>query len=115
MLLDDVLLTFFDALEPIRDVHPVSELVRFRLDEIKLGGIGKPTPDQGRGLQRPGSLPEAWRDESPELSIGGEARRDRSHVLRCDRLDEPLTNRLSHGRECTGVATLRTDFATVCC
>ena len=37
LLLDDVRLTFFDAIEPVRDVNSVSDLARLLIDERELG------------------------------------------------------------------------------
>jgi hypothetical protein len=48
VLLDDVGLVIFDALEPVRDVKAVAYFLRPRLDEVKLGRVREPASDERR-------------------------------------------------------------------
>jgi hypothetical protein len=100
MLLDDVVLTVLDTLEAKRDVQPVSDLLRLRLDELELRRIGVPPGDQRRGLQRAVPFPQARRQQRPELRVGSEARGDRVDILRRDGLYEPCPDSLRHRPEC---------------
>ena len=89
VLLDHVRLVIFDAFEPVRDVKPVADLLRPRLDKVELRRVGEPAGDQRRRLFGTRALAEAGRDERPKLDTAGETRRDRRRVLSSDRLHEP--------------------------
>ena len=47
VLLDDGGPVIFHAFEPVRDVEPVADLLRPRLDEAKLRRVGEPAGDRG--------------------------------------------------------------------
>ena len=96
VLLDDVGLVVFDAFEPVRDVEPVADFLRPRLDEVKLRRVGEPAGDQRRRLFGSRALAGAGRDERPKRDTGGEARRDRRCVLSGNRLHEPRPDRVRH-------------------
>ena len=96
VLLDDVGLVSFDAFEPVRDVEPVADLLRPRLDEAKLRRVGEPAGDQRRRLFGSRALAEAGRDERPKRDTRGEASRDRRRVLSRNRLHEPRPDRVRH-------------------
>ena len=96
VLLDDVGLVIFDPFEPVRDVEPVADLLRPRLDEAKFRRVGEPSGDQRRRLFGSGALAEAGRDERPKRDTGGEASRDCRLVLSGNRLHEPRPNQMRH-------------------
>ena len=70
VLLDDVGLVIFDAFEPVRDVEPVADFLRPRLDEVKLRRVGEPADNQRRRLFGFGALAEAGRDERRNATPG---------------------------------------------
>ena len=70
VLLDDVGLVIFDAFEPVRDVEPVADFFRPRLDEAKLRRVGEPAGDQRRRLFGSRAFAEAGRDERPKRDTG---------------------------------------------
>ena len=107
VLLDDVRLTRFDALETVSEMEPVSDRDRLRIDELELRGIGEPRGDQGRSLLRTHPLSQAGGDEGTKLRIGREARRDRRRVPHLDGLDQPCTDRLRHGGDPSAAGQLR--------
>ena len=96
VLLDHVRLVIFDAFEPVRDVEPVADFLRPRLDKVELRRVGEPAGDQRRRLFSSGALAEAGRDERPKRDTASEARLDRRRVLSGHRLHEPRPDRMDH-------------------
>ena len=96
VLLDDVGFVIFDAYEPVRDVEPVADFLRPRLDKVELSRVGEPAGDQRRRVFGPRTLAKAGRDERPKRDTAGEARLDRRRVLSGHRLHEPRPDRMDH-------------------
>ena len=96
VLLDDVGFVIFDAYEPVRDVEPVADFLRPRLDKVELSRVGEPAGDQRRRVFGPRTLAKAGRDERPKRDSAGEARLDRRRVLSAHRLHEPHPDRMRH-------------------
>jgi hypothetical protein len=59
VLLDDVGFVIFDAYEPVRDVEPVADFLRPRLDKVELSRVGEPAGDQRRRVFGPRTLAKA--------------------------------------------------------
>jgi len=90
VLLDDVGFVIFDAYEPVRDVEPVADFLRPRLDKVELSRVGEPAGDQRRRVFGPRTLAKAGRDERPKRDSAGEARLDRRRVLSAHRLHDRI-------------------------
>src|SRR5204862_7926478 len=86
VLFDDVGLVIFDAFKPVRDVEPVADFLRPRLDDVKLRRVGEPTGDERRRFFGSRALAEAGRNERSKRDAGSEASRDRRRVLSGNRL-----------------------------
>ena len=89
VLLDDVGFVIFDAFEPVRDVEPVADFLRPRLDKVELSRVGEPAGDQRRRLFSSRALAEAGRDERPKRDTAREACCDRRRVPSGHCLHEP--------------------------
>ena len=96
VLLDDVGFVIFDAYEPVRDVEPVADFLRPRLDKVELSRVGEPAGDQRRRVFGPRTLAKPGRDERQKRDAAGEARLDRRRVLSGHRLHEPRPDRVDH-------------------
>ena len=96
VLLDDVGFVIFDAYEPVRDVEPVADFLRPRLDKVELSRVGEPAGDQRRRVFGSRTLAKPGRDERQKRDAAGKARLDRRRVLSGHRLHEPRPDRMDH-------------------
>src|SRR5207244_1364193 len=81
LLLDDERLAVLDPAEPVPDVQAVADVRHVRSEELELRRVREPAGDQGRRVALPASLPDAGRDQRPQLGLGCEATGQRAGVL----------------------------------
>jgi hypothetical protein len=67
LVLDDVGVTVFHALESVGEVEAVTDFLGPRLDEVELSRVGEPAGNERRRILGSGALAQTRRNQGPKL------------------------------------------------